>query len=218
MYIAGGFTNLGPATARVFRLAGSSWSEVRPMHHARGALALIELHSRLYALGGSSDHNAPGEVAPAEVYDPSTNSWTDLPPQPTPRNHVAGFVYMNRLVCVAGGHVNGGYSSTTAIDCYDPASGAWSAPLPTLPVPTSSAGAGVLGPELVVAGGQGSAIVDRIMRLRVDIQGAQWRTEAMIVPRHGIELAPYQGRLWACGGSTKTGPGAVADCTSIGRT
>jgi hypothetical protein len=82
---------------------------------------------------------------------------------------------------------------------------------------TSSAGAGVLGSELIVPGRQGTAIVDRITRLRVDLQGAQWRTEAMFVPRHGIELAPYQGRLRACGGATKTGPGAVADCTSIGR-
>jgi hypothetical protein len=43
-----------------------------------------------------------------------------------------------------------------------------------------------------------------------------WSQEPMLLPRHGIALAPYQGRLWACGGADQPGFHAVTSCTSIG--
>jgi hypothetical protein len=38
---------------------------------------------------------------------------------------------------------------------------------------------------------------------------------AMLVPRHGFELAMFQGRAWACGGGSQPGLHPVATCTSI---
>ena len=38
---------------------------------------------------------------------------------------------------------------------------------------------------------------------------------AMLVPRHGFELAMYQGRAWACGGGSLPGLHPVATCTSV---
>ncbi len=39
--------------------------------------------------------------------------------------------------------------------------------------------------------------------------------EAMLVPRHGFELALFQGRAWACGGGSLPGLHPVATCTSV---
>jgi len=206
LYLAGGFS-AGPASARVFKLAGGAggWTEVASLHHARGALALVAVDASLYALAGNS---GAGQVAPAEVYDAAANSWADLPALPQPRNHVAGFGY-ERQVCVAGGRS----PNLARVDCYEPATGAWRR-LPDLPQPTSGAGGGVLNGQVVVAGGenpQESFIVEQLARFR---DGA-WRWEKMLVPRHGIQLAEFQGRLWACGGATQAGLHPVADCTSI---
>jgi hypothetical protein len=37
----------------------------------------------------------------------------------------------------------------------------------------------------------------------------------MLVPRHGFELALFDGRAWACGGATLPGLHPVATCTSL---
>jgi hypothetical protein len=38
---------------------------------------------------------------------------------------------------------------------------------------------------------------------------------SMLVPRHGFELAVFQGRAWACGGGSLPGLHPVATCTSV---
>jgi len=38
---------------------------------------------------------------------------------------------------------------------------------------------------------------------------------AMLVPRHGFELALFEGRAWACGGGSLPGLHPVATCTSV---
>ena len=38
----------------------------------------------------------------------------------------------------------------------------------------------------------------------------------MLVPRHGVALALFDGRLWACGGGSAVGLKPVNACTSIG--
>jgi hypothetical protein len=205
LYLAAGYS-AGKAGAGAFRLNGSAWQALAPMHHARGALALIALGDRLYAIGGESGGT---QVAATETYDPAANAWTDLPALPQPRNHVAGFLYHN-LACVAGGRP----PETSRVDCYDPAAGAWSA-LPSLPTVTAGASAGSFGDEVVVAGGENTmqnVLVDQLARLT---EGG-WRAGPMQVPRHGIAMALLGGRLWACGGGTAVGLHPVPTCTSIG--
>src|SRR5216683_1058654 len=110
VYVAGGHS-FGRDSARVFRLDGGSWTELAPMHHARGGHALLAAAGRLYAIGGNT---ASANVAPAEVYDPGSGAWSDLPSLPTPRNHVSGFVF-GANVCVAGGRS----PATTRVDCFN---------------------------------------------------------------------------------------------------
>lgn len=203
LFVAGGFSN-GPARAEVFALSGGDWLPVAPLHHARGALALVALSDRLYAIGGRTAF----EVAAVEMYDPAQNTWTDVTTLPQPRDHLAGFAFQGR-VCAAGGRS----PNTPRVDCYDPTTNSWSR-LPDLPRATSGAGAIGLADEVLVAGGEDSAesvLVDRVFRFR---SGA-WTEEPMLVPRHGIQLALFRQRAWACGGATVAGYRAVGDCTSL---
>ncbi len=202
LYVAGGYSG-GPASARVFRLDGDHWADVAPMHHARGALGLVAASGHLYALGGA----AGPDVAPAERYDPLANNWTDLPPLARPRNHVSGFG-LGGAACVAGGRS----PNVATVECSEGL--AWSS-LPDLPAATSGAGGGTLPSDIpVVAGGEDpgeSRLVDQVAYLRA---GA-WTARPMLHPRHGIQLALFENRLWACGGADRPGLHPVPTCTSI---
>ncbi len=207
VYVAGGHS-FGRDSSRSFRLEGAAWTELPHMHHARGGHALLAAAGRLYVIGGN---NAYANVAPAEVYDPATNTWSDLPSLPTPRNHVSGFVF-GANVCVAGGRS----PATTRVDCFNLESSSWIR-FPNIPRATSGAGATTLDDgSVVILGGQDAQetrINNQFARLP---QPDAWvSTGAMLVPRHGFELAVFEGRAWACGGGSQPGLHPVATCTSI---
>jgi hypothetical protein len=205
VYVAGGFSN-GPASARAFKLDGGTWTELAPLHHARGALALVEARAKLYAIGGNS---GGVQVAPVEEYDPAANTWADVATLPLARNHVAGFA-VEALACVAGGR----NPSTVRVDCLNTADRTW-AQLAPLPAITSGAGGGaILNDFPVVAGGEDQAETRIVGQVQRYANGA-WSSEPMLHPRHGFQLASFQGRLWACGGGDQPGLHPVATCTSI---
>ncbi|HKC18978.1 MAG TPA: kelch repeat-containing protein [Candidatus Dormibacteraeota bacterium] len=203
VYIAGGHSN-GLDSARMFRLDGDHWTELAPMHYARGGHALIAFQGELYAVGGN---NSRINIAQVEAYDTASNSWSVVGSLPDPRNHLMGFVLGNSI-CVTGGRS----PTTPRVDCFN---GSWSS-LPNLPQPTSGGGAATLGGgDVIVSGGQDASetrIVDQLERWT----GRGWTGEAMLHPRHGFELAIYEGRAWACGGGSAPGLHPVTTCTSIG--
>jgi hypothetical protein len=207
VYVAGGHS-FGRDSARFFRLDGGSWTELASMHHARGGHALLAAAGKLYVIGGNT---AFANVAPAEVYDPASNAWTDLPSLPAPRNHVSGFVF-GANVCVAGGRS----PATTRVDCFNFESSSW-VRFPDLPLATSGAGAATLdaGSALILGGenAQETTISDQLARLP---SPDGWTSgDAMLVPRHGFELANFEGRAWACGGGSLPGLHPVPTCTSV---
>jgi hypothetical protein len=207
VYVAGGFTPAG-ATNRAFELAkgATAWREVASMRRRRGALSLVAVGERLYAIGG---RDGEIQIAVPESYDPQTNAWSDIAPLPTPRNHVAG--YLNgALACVAGGRAP---ATSAAIDCFDPASDRWRRQA-ELPVATSGAAAAVVDGVTLVAGGEPSAET-RLVEIVQQLTTNTWSSEPMLVPRHGTAFAVYRGRLWMCGGATAPGFHAVSTCTSL---
>ena len=146
------------------------------------------------------------------AYDPVNNAWTVLPSLPVARNHVSGFS-AGGAACVAGGR-----SPTTArVDCFDPAAGAWSR-LPDLPQPASGAGATTFeSGGVVMAGGQDASETRIVDQLAFYSPGSTWISpDKMMSPRHGFELAVFEGRAWACGGGSAPGLHPVATCTSLG--
>lgn len=206
VYIAGGHSN-GGDSARAFRLDGDHWTEIAAMHFARGGHALVADEGKLYAIGGNTSH---ANVPAAESYDPTGNAWTVLSSLPAPRNHVSGFVIGGR-VCVAGGR----YPTTPRVDCLDTAKGSWSR-LPDLPQATSGGGATTfLGGGIVMMGGQDAAETAIVNQLTYLTQSSWSPATPMLVPRHGFELAVFNGRAWACGGGTLPGLHPVAVCTSV---
>ena len=204
LYVAGGYST-GRAQGLLFRLEEGGWTALSRMRHPRGALALVAAGDRLFALGGLA---GGVEVAAVEAYDPATDAWSDVTILPQPRDHGAGFAFAG-MACLAGGR----FPTTARVDCYDPGRGAWSR-LPDLPAPTSGAGATVIDSRVIVAGGENAAestLVDRVFWL----QAGRWTEERMLIPRHGVQLAFFGGRAWACGGATAAGYRAATDCTSM---
>jgi hypothetical protein len=207
VYVAGGFTPDGASTrAFVLTPGAASWHDIAPLRRARGALSLLAIQGRLYAIGG---RDGSVEVATPERFDPKSGVWSDLPSMPDPRNHTAGFVNAGRA-CVAGGRIP---LTSAAIDCYDPATASWSR-LTTLPEATSGAGAAFLDGVLAVAGGEPSSETT-ILDLVQERRGTAWSSVPMLVPRHGTAFAVFRGRLWMCGGATAPGFHAVSTCTSL---
>jgi len=207
IYVAGGHS-FGRDSARVFRLDGGAWTELSPMHHARGGHTLLAAMGRLYAIGGNA---AAVNVAPVEAYDPATGAWSDVSSFPSPRNHVAGFVFGNS-VCAAGGRP----PTKIRVDCFDVEHSAWGR-LPDLPIATSGAGATTLDDgRVVIMGGQDAQETNIVNAAELLGPNAWSVLGPMLVPRHGFELAPFEGRAWACGGGSLPGLHPVAACTSIG--
>lgn len=207
VYIAGGHSG-GRDSARLYRLDGDRWTELAPMRYARGGHALIAAAGKLYAMGGNS---ATVNVAQVEAYDPAANAWATVGSLPQPRNHVMGFE-AGGATCVAGGRS----PTTPRVDCFDPLSRTWSR-IVDLPVATSGGGA-VAFPngDIVAVGGQ-DASETRIVNQFVYSTAQAWaKAPAMLVPRHGFELAVFGGRAWACGGGSAPGLHPVATCTSLG--
>ena len=208
VYVAGGFTP-GGATNRVFVLTAgnANWRELAPMHQPRGALALISLGGRLYAIGG---RDGSVQIGATEAYDPTVATWSALTPMPSPRNHVGGYVD-GALACVAGGRTP---ATSAAVDCLDPATSTWQRRA-TLPTSTSGAAAGVINGVTIVAGGEPADETHLVGVVQTLRQGV-WAASAMLIPRHGAAFALYRGRLWACGGATTPGFHATNSCTSLG--
>jgi kelch-like protein 24/35 len=206
VYVAGGHS-FGRDSARLFRLDGGSWTELRPMRHPRGGHALIAFEGSLYAIGGNT---VSANVAAVEGYDPASGAWTDIGSLPAPRNHVAGFVFAGSA-CVAGGRS----PNTARVDCFHPSSRSWTR-LQNLPRPTSGAGAVALGDGTVVVMGGEDAVESRLVAQLVHLNANQWSpVQTMLVPRHGFQLAVYEGRAWACGGGAQAGLYPVPTCTSV---
>ncbi|GAC1637121.1 MAG: hypothetical protein NVS4B2_25830 [Chloroflexota bacterium] len=208
LYVAGGFSS-GHASNAVLVLAssGRAWLRARAMHHARGALALVAVGGNLYAVGGKDTNGY--EIGSIEVYRPASRTWNDVGTLPGPRDHLAGFSYRGS-VCVAGGRM----PNTGRVDCYTPASHRWLR-LPDLPTPTSGAGAASLGKTVVVGGGELATEGGTIIAQLAHLTRTKWSTGTMLIPRHGVQFAPFRGRIWACGGGIAPGMHPVSTCTSI---
>ena len=207
VYIAGGHSN-GADSARLFRLDEDHWTALASMHVARGGHALIGTGGKLYAIGGN---RAAGNVGPAESYDPARNAWTVVGNLPQPRNHLMGFVGAG-MACVAGGRS----PTTNRVDCFDPASRSWSR-IVGLPIATSGGGA-IAFPDgdNIVVGGEDASETRIVSQFVYSTPQAWARAPGMLLPRHGFELALFEGRAWACGGGSAPGLHPVATCTSLG--
>jgi hypothetical protein len=95
------------------------------------------------------------------------------------------------------------------------ASHSWSR-LADLPRPASGGGAIGIGGGAVVIGGEDGVEARIIDQLALYSTSSGWSAQTMLSPRHGLQLAMFNGRAWACGGGNLPGLHAMATCTSLG--
>ena len=224
LFVMGGFNAAGASLNTVYVFDGISWTSgprlPLPLDHPSAAT----LDDHVYIAGGHSNGrdsarvfrlDGAGWTEVASMHfarGGHANTWRIGTSMPQPRNHVAGFA-LDNAVCVAGGR-----SPTTArVDCLGLATGVWSKSFGNLPVATSGGGAAGFGNgDVIVVGGQ-DASETRIVDQLVFARGETWvPSQKMLVPRHGFELAIFEGRAWACGGGSAPGLHPVATCTSLG--
>ena len=119
------------------------------MHHARGALALLAVGGRLYAIGGR-DRSA--QIAPVETYDPAAAQWRELAVMPRRAITSPGTSTARSCASPAAARRTRARRSTASI--RPPRRGRCRA---TLPTATSGAAAAVLDGVTIVAGGEPAA-------------------------------------------------------------
>ncbi|XP_026865476.2 kelch-like protein 36 [Electrophorus electricus] len=111
VYISGGHDyQIGPYRRDMLSYdpsAGDSWTERQAMTLARGWHCMASLQDKIYAIGGSDDHEDSMErfdVLEVEAFDPQTEQWSRVAPLRIPNSEAA--------VAVCGGkiYVMGGYT------------------------------------------------------------------------------------------------------------
>ncbi|AXQ30871.1 kelch repeat-containing protein [Solimonas sp. K1W22B-7] len=216
LYVLGGFNLVTPAFIALgdvyeYDAAANTWRARAslPAGRQRGAAAVGVIDGRIYLAGGQRNLQATTEF---DVYDPVADQWTTLPDLPTAREHVAGAAVDGRFYAIGGrsGELHG------EVEAYDPRTRQWQARA-ALPTPRGGGAAGVVNGRIIMVGGEGNDDSPRGVFGQSEIYDPgsdTWRALApMLLPRHGIGAAGYQGRLHVPGGADREilGPTDVND-------
>ena len=220
LYVVGGYglrASGGSAAAALWAYdpATDAWSERAALPEARGALGLVALDGRLYAVGGATvDLGGPVSGA-VDAYDPTTDAWTPVTTMPTPREHLA-VAAGDGTLWTAGGRANG--DDTPAIagvaEVYDPATDAWRA-LPPLPTPRGGVGGAWVAGRFVTVGGETFApspfatapgpVTHGEVEAYDPTAGAWAPLPPLPTPRHGLATAVVGDTLYAIAGGEIAG-------------
>jgi len=222
LFLIGGFGAGSEGRVQIYDPDDDTWSLGAPLPWAGGAVNTAAIGGLIYATGGVA---GGGTVDNLAVYNPVADSWTLLPSLPAGqgRNGAAAGTDGQRLYFFGGrGPGNGGAGGLAdgfdSVQIYDPASFTWTtsldpgSPLAPLPVPRGDLGRAVFWQgEFYVMGGETASGLGTLSGVhdRVDVYDPTsntWRLEApMPTPRHGIDPALFQGRIFVVGGDTATG-------------
>jgi hypothetical protein len=164
------------------------------------AAAALLPNGKVLVAGGT-----PGDIAAAELYDPSTGIWTATAPMNYARNNYTMTLLPNGKVLVAGGYsyANGYLSSA---ELYDPATGTWTL-TGSLHIGRNFHTAALLANgNVLVVGGQNASIQDVANAEIFDPASGTWSIAGALNiarQRHTETLLP-NGKVLVAGGSTVT--------------
>jgi len=119
-----GFSNVSGATVNatcvneVYDPATDTWTTMSPMPIATAKLQANVADSKIYLLGGNTNH------ALNQVYDPENDSWTNETPIPDANFLFGSAVVDNKIYTLVGFSGKIGFNSR--IEIYDPATSNWS--------------------------------------------------------------------------------------------
>jgi N-acetylneuraminic acid mutarotase len=135
--------------------SGSIWAQRAPLLAANSEIAIAELDSKLYVLGGYPATRV--YVDTVQVYDPWTDAWSYGVPLPQPMHHAMATA-VNGILYVIGGEVSvtgvanqGIYLDT--VYAYDPATATWTQKA-SMPTARSSGATAVVDGRIYVTGGR----------------------------------------------------------------
>jgi hypothetical protein len=193
-----------------------------PPARRRGGGAAVAYQGRIYWISGNTRGHEGPVSALVDVYDPRTGSFAALAPIPHPRDHFFAVEHEGRIY-VAGGRRSDAaadgdvFDDTVAeVDVYDIATNQWST-LPAssnLPTPRAAAATAKVGAELVVAGGESSALTTAHATTEAfDFATGNWRSVApMLSARHAAQAVSSNGGFYVAGGSSlRGGPDRALD-------
>ncbi|WP_129338357.1 kelch repeat-containing protein [Cellulomonas endophytica] len=211
LYVAGGSTAAFSGAVRTvhrYDPAANTWTRLADLATARGGAAAVVRDGVLWVLGGMDGSGA--SLATTERLTLTGGTWTAGPALATARDNAAAaattagiLVVGGRTRLASGTEVAGNLAGT---ELLAPGATTWRS---AAPVPTGrrSAAVGVLGGEVVVAGGERRA--DGTVWPQTEAWNpatGTWRTlTAMRTPRHGAAAAVVGGRLHVVGGGTTGG-------------
>jgi N-acetylneuraminic acid mutarotase len=218
IYLVGGFHNpfqkREPVdTVWMFDPAQNAWSKKAPLPAPRGALLVVAVGEKIYAIGGEHYRpkgtpvpaGAPAAYEPltdAAVYDTRADKWQVLPPMKVARDHAYVGVIDGKIY-VVGGRDRPKYDITT-LEAFDTATGTWSERAP-MPTGRSGGNAAVLAGKLYVFGGEGKP--DNPLGIYDEAEAYDAATNAwtklgpMPFPRHSLSAATVGNRIYLPGGA-----------------
>lgn len=180
------------------------WTRLADAPSERGAMGLVAIGRRLYAVGGYTvEDQTVGELA---VYDVKRDRWRFGPEMPTGRNHVGAAALNGRLIVTGGrpGAIDGGL---TTVESYDPRTRRWSTLAPLATARSGHAAVAAAGRLVAFGGeelGEGGSTIEQVEAY--DPRSDSWSAlPDMITPRHGLGAAARKGRVFALEGGPMPG-------------
>ncbi len=236
LYLAGGYLEGEEATNELWRYdpRANRWTELPPMHLARGAAGAAVVGDKLYVAGGAPQtFNVTVTGSPygaLEIYDFRSRTWQDGPDMPVPRHHTVA-VGLGGKLYVAGGRaglldLNNSKPPSDEFDRYDPAEGSWER-LPPLPLGVGFAGITAAAGKVVVVGGENQAGWEdgggwaTPSTWAFDPKTEHWRRLPDLgIERRGFGAATAGDRVYAlmgsyCPGLTPSGPQGTHSVESL---
>ena len=187
-----------------------------PENRRRGSAGAFVRDGKIYFVAGIQDGHSSGHVKWFDAYDPATNTWTQLDDAPRARDHFfAVYAEAQDKLYLVGGRTSGTdgvfLGTIPEVDVYDFGSGSWST-LPSaknIPTERAAAATGLIGGEIVVAGGEKEAGSAKAVTEAFNVNTQAWRTLApMLTPRHGTQAIVSNNGLYVAAGSpNRGGPG-----------
>ena len=205
IYFIGGilsWPNVHSSAVWIYDPVEDTWSEGTPMPRGRGAGGVAVYRGNIYYAGGLAD-GVP--VNWFDRYIPSEDRWEEMPNMPSTREHFQAAVVQGRFY-VVGGRRLGFDNLVRRTVRFTFATGVWKR-RGLAPIPTSRAGfaVGKFGPKIVVFGGEGGGEAKAAVEM-YNTRTDRWRTLAsMLIPRHGLQGAKWQGGVFLATGADDQG-------------
>jgi N-acetylneuraminic acid mutarotase len=195
--------------------AAGQWIRRARMPDARGHLSGVAVNGHVYVVGGAFFHDpVPHDTSLLHRYDPAADRWDRRTPLPMPLSHSEpGTFPMDGRIVVIGGRNNLNPESLhrtradstqilRAILVYDPAEDVW-VDLGLLPRPLAGVSAGLIGGELIIAGGGlGNGQIPQTKAWAIPFRDAWFARSALPVQLEDVSTGVIGRSLFAVGGGS----------------